>query len=158
MNHYQSLADNRTFVGGPEDSIVLHSNEAAFIHFCREKGGKVVPKGLSGCIMVRLGLPDCPATMAFKAFLIALVERPPRQIPVDADSIDLQDRAEHLSALFAGLVAYLAVVLDDTAQNTPGGLVLTDAEAILTDLAADLTGAIQNAADQMADETLGRVE
>jgi hypothetical protein len=97
-------------------------------------------------------------TAAYKAFLTDLAGRPPCSIPLDADSIDLEDRAEHLSALFAGLATYLAVVLDDTAQNTPGRLDLTDAEAILADLAADLTGAIQNAADQMADNMVGRVE
>ena len=59
-----------------------------------------------------------------------------------------------MNALFGELAAYLAMVLDDTAQNTPGGLDLTDAEAILADLASDLTGAIQRAADEMA----GRVE
>jgi hypothetical protein len=91
-------------------------------------------------------------------FLAALASHPPRLIPIDADPIDLQDRAEHLSALFGGLAAYLAVVLDDTAQNTPGGLDLRDAEAILADLASDLSGAIQNAADQMADDMVGRVE
>jgi hypothetical protein len=79
-------------------------------------------------------------------------------MPIDADAIDLQDRAEHLDALFGGLAVYLAIVLDDTAQNTPGRLDLTDAEAILADLAGDLTGAIQHAADQMADDLGGRVE
>jgi hypothetical protein len=69
---------------------------------------------------------------------------------VDADSIDLQYRADHLNAVFGGLAAYLALVLDDAAQNAPGGLVFTDAEAILADLASDLTGAIQRAADEMA--------
>jgi hypothetical protein len=87
-----------------------------------------------------------------------MAERPPRPIPLEADSIDLQDRAEHLSALFGGLAVYLSEVLDDTAQNAPGGLDLTDAEAILADLAADLSGAIEHAANQMADEMGRRVE
>jgi hypothetical protein len=91
---------------------------------------------------------------AHAEFLAALASHPPRPIPIDADSIDLHDRAEHLSVVFSGLAAYLAIVLDDTAQNAPGGLDLTDADAILADLASDLTGAIQNAADEMA----GRVE
>ena len=56
--------------------------------------------------------------------------------------------------MLSGLAGYLTVVLDDTAQNTPGGLELCDAEAILADLASDLTGVILNAADEMA----GRVE
>jgi hypothetical protein len=100
----------------------------------------------------------CPLTAGYADFLAALAKHPPRPIPLDADSIDLQDRAEHLSALFGGLATYLGVVLDDTAQNVPGGLDLADAEAILADLASDLSGAIQNAADQMADDMVGRVE
>jgi len=83
-----------------------------------------------------------------------LAGHPPRPIPVDADAVDLQDRADHLGAVFGGLAAYLPIVLDDAAQNAPGGLELTDAEAILADLASDLTGVIERAADEMA----GRVE
>ena len=48
------------------------------------------------------------------------------------------------------LSTYVAVILDDTAQNVPGGFDLRDAEAILTDLASDLTGTIQHAADGLA--------
>jgi hypothetical protein len=91
---------------------------------------------------------------AYTELLGALAAHPPRRIPVESDSIDLQDRADHLNAVFGGLAAYLALVLDDTAQNAPGGVDFTDAEAILADLASDLTGAIQRAADEMA----GRVE
>jgi hypothetical protein len=67
-----------------------------------------------------------------------------------ADAIDLEDRADHLGHLFWALSVYVAVVLDDTAQNVPGRLDLRDAEAILADLASDMTGAIQKAADDMA--------
>jgi hypothetical protein len=96
----------------------------------------------------------CQVNAAHTELLGALAAHRPRRIPVEADSVDLQDRADHLNALFGKLAAYLALILDDTAQNTPGGLDLTDAEAILADLASDLTGAIQRAADEMA----GRVE
>jgi hypothetical protein len=96
----------------------------------------------------------CPVKAAYTGLLGALAAHPPRRIPVEADSIDLQDRADHLNAVFRALAAYLALILDDTAQNAPGGLDLTDAEAILADLASDLTGAIQCAADEMS----GRVE
>ena len=91
---------------------------------------------------------------AHTELLAALAGHPPRPIPVDADAFDLEDRAEHLSSVFGGLAAYLAIVLDDTAQNVRGGLELPDVEVILADLASDLTGAILNGADEMA----GRVE
>jgi hypothetical protein len=96
----------------------------------------------------------CPVAAAFTALLEVLACNPPRPIPIDANCIDLQDRADHLTAVFGGLAAYLVIVLDDTAQNAPGGLNLPDAEGILADLASDLTRAILNAADEMA----GRVE
>jgi hypothetical protein len=92
-----------------------------------------------------------PVRTAYAEFLAALGEHPPRPIPIIADSIDLQDRADHLKNVFGGLAAYLTVILDDTAQNTPGRLDLCDAEALLADLASDLSGAIQRAAEEMAE-------
>jgi hypothetical protein len=74
----------------------------------------------------------------------------PRPIPVDADAIDLEDRADHLNKVFGALSVYVAVVLDDTAQNVPSGLDLPDVEAALADLALDVTGTIQYAADRLA--------
>jgi hypothetical protein len=45
----------------------------------------------------------------------------------------------------------LTAVLDETVQNVQGGLDLRNIEAVLSDLASDLTGApIQHAADDMA--------
>jgi len=96
----------------------------------------------------------CPDLGAGPEFLAALGEHPPRPIPILADPVDLRDRADHPNQVVDGLAAYLTVILDDAAQNTPGGLDLSDAEAILVDLASDLSGAIQRAAEEMA----GRVE
>jgi hypothetical protein len=95
-----------------------------------------------------------PPRAAYAEFLAKLAGRPPCPIPVEADSIDLENRADHLNEVFRGLAAYLTVVLDDTTRNTPGRLDLCDAEAILADLASDLSGAIQRAAEEIA----GRVE
>jgi hypothetical protein len=91
---------------------------------------------------------------AYAEFFESLGEHPPRPIPIVAGSIDLHDRADHLNEVLSGLAGCLTVILDDTAQNTAGGLYLCDAEAILADLASDLSGAIQRAAEEMA----GRVE
>ena len=95
-----------------------------------------------------------PVGTAYVEFLAALREHPPRPIPIVADSIDLHDRADHLINVLGGLAAYLAVILDDTAQNTPGTLDFCDAAAILADLVSDLSGAFQHAAEDMA----GRME
>jgi hypothetical protein len=92
-----------------------------------------------------------PVQTAYADFLAALREHPPRPIPIIADSIDLQDLADHLKNVFGWLAAYLTVLLDDTAQKTPSRLDLCDAEAILADLVSDLSGAIQRAAEQMAE-------
>jgi hypothetical protein len=91
-----------------------------------------------------------PVHAAHAEFVATLTGHAPRTIPLDADAIDLEDRADHLSKVFRALSVYLAIILDDTAQNVPGGLDLRDAEGLLADLAADLTGAIQRAADSMA--------
>jgi hypothetical protein len=91
-----------------------------------------------------------PASAAHAEFVAALAGLPPRQIPLDADAIDLEGRADHLSWVFNALSVYVAVILDDTAQNVPGRLDLPDAEGLLAELASDLTGAIQRAADSMA--------
>ena len=91
-----------------------------------------------------------PVRAAHAEFVAAVTGQPPRTIPLDADAIDLEDRAEHLEKVFGAFSVYVAVILDDTAQNIPGSLDLRDAEGLIADLASDLTGAIQQAADDMA--------
>jgi hypothetical protein len=91
-----------------------------------------------------------PVHLAHAEFTGGLAGHPPRPIPIYADALDLEDRADHLTKVFSALSAYVAFVLDDTAQNVPGGLELPDAEGILADLAADLSGPIQHAADVLA--------
>jgi hypothetical protein len=98
-----------------------------------------------------IGNPRTSSVWAAHAkFLDALAGHPPRPITVDADAIDLEERADHLDKLLGALSVYLTVILDDTAQNSSGRLDLRDAEAILADLGSDLSGTIQLAADCMA--------
>jgi hypothetical protein len=87
---------------------------------------------------------------AHAKFVAALAGHAPRPIPLDADAIDLEDRADHLDKVLSELSAYLTAILDDTAQNVPGRLDLRDVEAVLADLASDVTGTIQHAAYDMA--------
>jgi hypothetical protein len=94
--------------------------------------------------------PVSPVRAAHAEFVAALTGHPPRPIPIVADPIDLEDRAGHLSKVLSVLSVYVSVILDDTAQNLPGGLDLRDAEGSLADLASDLTGIIQQAADGLA--------
>jgi hypothetical protein len=90
------------------------------------------------------------ALAAHAAFVTALSGHLPRAIPLNADALDLEDRADHLATVLKALSVYLTVILDDTAQNVPGSLDLRDAEGLLADLTSDLTGAIQRAADDVA--------
>ena len=44
---------------------------------------------------------------------------------------------------------YVTAILDDTAQKVPGGLDFRSIDALLSDLASDVTGRLQRAADAM---------
>ena len=91
-----------------------------------------------------------PIREAHAEFVAALSSRPPRPIPIDARAIDLQDRTDHLNKVRNALSAYLTAVLDDTAQNVPGGLDLRQVDALLSDLASDVSGSLQHAVERMA--------
>jgi hypothetical protein len=83
-------------------------------------------------------------------FVATLAGYPPWPIPFDADATDLEDRADHLKQVLDALSVYVAAILDDTAQNIPGGLDLRFIDALLSDLASDVTGTIRRAADAIA--------
>jgi hypothetical protein len=95
-----------------------------------------------------------PVCVAHAEFVAALMGHPPRPIPIDADTLDLEERANHLDQVLGALSSYVTLILDDAAQNVPGGLDLPHIEAVLTDLASDVAGAIQLAAEGLE----GRVE
>jgi hypothetical protein len=124
--------------------IIMGDEEAALL-----RGGEAEPN-LSGKPRPTKPCVANPVRAAHAEFIAAVAEHPPLPIPVDADPIDLEDRAEHLEKVLRALSVYVAVILDDTAQNVPGGLDLRDVEAILADLGSDVTGAIQHAADGMS--------
>jgi hypothetical protein len=145
-----------SFIGGSNFRIRMGDDEAALVRLGREKRGEAEPENVSGepCPAQPQGRASAnstasPVRAAHDAFVTALAGHPPQPIPVDADAIDLEDRADHLDKLLGALSVYLTVILDDTAQNSPGRLDLRDAEAILADLGSDLTGAIQHAANGM---------
>jgi hypothetical protein len=155
---WTKFADERgSFIGGSDARVLTGDDERALQSLWLEKQRESEPQDLPGeprpfqpCERAGARPSDDPVKATHSEFVAALAEHPPRPIPIDADAIDLEDRADHLSQVFTALSAYLAVILDDTAQNVPGGLDLRDAEGLLADLAADLTGAIQRAADSMA--------
>jgi hypothetical protein len=91
-----------------------------------------------------------PVRAAHVEFVAALAAQPPWPIPLDADATDLEDRADHLKKVLDALSVYVTAILDDTAQNILGGLDVRSIDALLSDLASDVTGTIQRAADAMA--------
>jgi hypothetical protein len=155
----QRIADSshrRSFIGG-SDARIIGDDEAALVRLWREKRDEAEPEDLSGeprraqpCQRACAKPPASPVRAAHAELVAALAGHPPRTIPLDADAIDLEDRADYLDKLLGALSVYVTVLLDDTAQNVPGGLDLRDVEAILADLASDVTGTIQLVADGMA--------
>jgi hypothetical protein len=119
-------SNRRSFIGGSDARLIRADDDAPLLRIWREKRGEAEPEGLTGKPCERaVGKPfRSPALAAHGAFVAALSEYP-------------------------SLSVYVAVILDDTAQNVPGGLDLPHVEAILFDLAADVTGAIQHAAEDM---------
>ncbi len=96
-------------------------------------------------------LPTNPIRVAHAEFVATLAGHPPWPIPLDPDATDLEDRADHLKKVLSALSVYVTAILDDTAQNVPGGLDLRHIDALLFDLASDVTGTIQRAADALAE-------
>ncbi len=91
-----------------------------------------------------------PVRASHTEFVTVLAGHPPWPIPLDPAAADLEDRADHLNTVLNALSAYLTVILDDTAQNVPGGLDLRSIDALISDLESDVTGTVQRAADTIA--------
>ncbi len=91
-----------------------------------------------------------PVRAVHAEFVATLAGHPPLPIPLDPDATDLEDRADHLKKALDALSVYVTAILDDTAQNVPGGLDLRFTDALLSDLASDVTGTVRRAADALA--------
>jgi hypothetical protein len=85
------------------------------------------------------------ARTAYAGFIADLSGHPPRSIPLNPDAVDLKDRVDHLNRVLTALSAYLTAILDDTAQNVPGGLGLRQIDALPSDLGSDVIGTLQRA-------------
>ena len=91
-----------------------------------------------------------PVQAAYAEFVTALAGHPPRSIPIDADAIDVEDGADHPNKVLNGLSAYLTAMLEDIAQNVRGGLDLRQVDALLSDLASDMSCTLQRAVGRVA--------
>jgi hypothetical protein len=101
-------------------------------------------------------LGACPAATfstvqtAHLDLLTRLAATRPHRILYIADAHDLEERAEHLRAVFAAMADYVGAVLLDTRDNAPVGSI--DCKYVigcLSDVAGDAAGAIANAADSL---------
>ena len=96
--------------------------------------------------------PSNPVRSAHADFVTAVAKQPPWPLPLFADASDLEDRADYVKKLLDAVSDYVTAILDDTAQNVPGGLDLRQVDALLADLTSEATGTIQGAADALAEE------
>jgi hypothetical protein len=99
------------------------------------------------------GRPDqstSPVRLAHTELIAALAGNVPHTIYAEANSDDLDGRAEHLEKVFEALHAYLTIVVSDTAQNIPGGTLNRSClDHVFRDLSADALCVIRHAADEM---------
>lgn len=90
-----------------------------------------------------------PVRAAHAEFVAAVAGHPPCPIPIYADASDIEDRADHLKTVLNVLSVYVTALLDDTAQNLPGGLDLRQVDALLSDLTSEVGGTLQQAAEDL---------
>jgi hypothetical protein len=96
-----------------------------------------------------------PAHIEFIATLAANV---PHAINSEANSKDLERRADHLEKVFTALHLYLAAILADTGRNIPGStLDRRYLEKLIQEFLADTLSVIRNAAAEMRAHENGRV-
>jgi hypothetical protein len=86
---------------------------------------------------------------AHAEFVATLARHRPRSIPIDPRAADLEERADHLNKMLAAVSSYLTAILDDTAQNVPGGLEFRQIDALRSDLESELNGTLQQAIESL---------
>lgn len=93
--------------------------------------------------------PPKPLWAAHAKFVSSVAGQPPAPIPVFAQAVDFEDRAEHLKGVLEALAAYLQAALGDAAQNVPGGLERRYIDGLLSDLTSEVTGTLRQAAESL---------
>ena len=106
------------------------------------------------------GLPPrstSPVRAAHAELVAALAGNPPRPIRLEVESLDLDDRAEHVEKMLAAVHVYLTAILADTAENIPGGkLDRKYLDGLYSDFTGDAVGGIQQAAAEMREHETWR--
>lgn len=139
--------ERRELVCGSDAQVIMQSGVSAMPPLSREKRGEAEPEDLCNSLIARFSQPTTSAVRAAHAeFVATLAGHLPRPIPLSPCALDLEDRAAELKELLGALAGYLGAVLDDTAQNVPGGLELRSIDALLCDLVSEVTGTLRQAA------------
>lgn len=90
-----------------------------------------------------------PVSTAFSDLLVALDDNHPVTIIGEADSADMDERAEHVQRLLGDVETYLEAVLADAKHRTSGIKFDVNVMGILSDIRGDLVGTFRIAAEQM---------
>jgi hypothetical protein len=90
--------------------------------------------------------------VAHVRFASAFAGHRPVPIPLIPRPVDLEDRADHARKVLEAFSDYLISLLEDTAENVPGGLEIQYIKAALSDLSSDVLGTIQQAANDLAED------
>jgi hypothetical protein len=99
-----------------------------------------------------------PVRAAHTEFVAALAANAPRPLHSEANSEDLEGRAEHLEKVFAALHVYLAAIIAETAHGIPGStLDRRYLQSLFQQFSADALGAVRDAAAEMREHENRRV-
>jgi len=94
-----------------------------------------------------------PVRQAHTEFIAALAGNVPHPIYTEANPDDLDGRADHLEGVFGALHAYLAVLIGDTAEKIPGGVLdRRRLDNLFQDLSGDGVGVMRTAAEEMRED------
>ena len=95
---------------------------------------------------------------AHTEFVAALAANAPWPLQCEANSKDLEGRADHLERVFAALHVYLAAIIAETAQDIPAStLDRRFLDGLFQQFSADAMGAIRDAAAEMRGHESWRV-
>jgi len=89
-----------------------------------------------------------PVQAAYAEFVAALAG--PRPIPVDADAVDLEERADHLKQVLNALSVHATAIVNDTAHNIRAGLMFARSTPSFPTLHPTRPAPLQHAVERMA--------
>jgi hypothetical protein len=87
----------------------------------------------------------------YAELVAALVLSPPRPIGHVADAYDMDERAEHITAVGKAFAEYIMELIDDTAAKLNTGIIDRDAHFQILDTISDLSGQMSRIAQDLAE-------